>query len=64
MNLETVSSKHINDLEQLVIELQQVMRKAGLQDESVAKVLHDFEDDLGKARRARFDATDTEYAGY
>ena len=64
MQLETVSSKHINELEKLVMELQQVIRKAGLQNESVTKALHDFEDELGKVRRARFDAVNSEYSDY
>lgn len=64
MQLETVSSKHINDLERLALELQQALRKAGLQNEPFAKALHDFEDELGQARRARFDAANSEYPGY
>jgi hypothetical protein len=64
MQLETVSSKHISELEQLVRELQLVMRKAGLQDEVVAQSLRDFEVELGQARRARFDAANPQYAGY
>ncbi len=64
MQLETVASKHINDLEQLAHELQQMLRKAGLQNEPFAKLLHDFENELGQARRARFDAANSQYAGY
>ena len=64
MQLETVSSKHINDLEQLALELMNVLRKAGLHNEPFAKGLHDFEDELGQARRARFDAANSEYASY
>ncbi|MFN8380247.1 MAG: hypothetical protein U0452_16430 [Anaerolineae bacterium] len=64
MQLENVSSKLINELEQLAQELQQVLRKAGLQNDPFAKALHDFEDELGQARRARFDAANSEYAGY
>jgi hypothetical protein len=64
MQLETVSSKHINDLEQLALELIHVLRKAGLHNEPFAKALHEFEEELGKVRRARFDATNSEYASY
>ena len=64
MQLETVSSKHLNDLEQLALELMHCLRKAGLHNEPFAKALHEFEDELGKARRARFDAANSEYASY
>lgn len=64
MQLDTVSSKHINDLEQLVRELQVALRKAGLQNEPVSQTLHDFEVELGQARRARFDAANPQYVGY
>lgn len=64
MQLETVSSKYINELEQLVRDLQLVIRKAGLQNEPVAKTLHEFEVELGQARRTRFDAANPDYVGY
>ena len=64
MQLETVSSQYINELEQLVTELQLVMRKAGLRNEPMAHSLRDFEVELGQARRARFDAANAEYVGY
>jgi hypothetical protein len=64
MQLETVSSKHLNDLEQLALELLHVLRKAGLHHEPFAKALQEFEDELSRTRRARFDATNSEYASY
>ena len=64
MQLENVSSKHVNELEHLVRELQLVMRKANLQNEPVAKLLNEFEAELGQVRRARFDAANPEYTGY
>ena len=64
MQLDSVSSKHLNELEQSVRDLQLLMRKANLQNEPVAKAIHDFEIELGKARRARFDAANPEYIGY
>ena len=64
MQLDSVSSKHLNELEQSVRELQLLMRKANLQNEPVAKAIHDFEVELGKARRARYDAANPEYIGY
>ncbi len=64
MNLDTVSSKHLNELEGLVRELQLVMRKASLHNEPLAKSLHEFELELGQVRRARFDAANPEYIGY
>ena len=64
MQLDSVSSKHLNELEQMVRDLQSLMRKANLQNEPLAKAIYDFEVELGQARRARFDAANPEYVGY
>ena len=64
MQLDSISSKRLNEIEQSIRELQILMRKASLQNEPVAKAIHDFEVELGKARRARFDAANPEYIGY
>lgn len=64
MNLEEVSTKHLNELEHLARELQLVMRKASLQNEPLAKSLHELELEIGKLRRARYDAANPEYLGY
>jgi len=64
MNLETVTPKHLNELEHLLRELLLVMRKANLQNEPIAKSLQDLELEVGQVRRARFDASNPEYTGY
>ena len=64
MNLADVSSKHISELEQLVSQALLTMRKAKLSSEPIYVSLQEFEQELGEARRARFDNDNTEYSGY
>jgi len=64
MNLETVSSKHLNEIEHLLRELQAAMRKANLHNEPIAKALYELEVEIGQTRRDRFDAANPEYSGY
>jgi hypothetical protein len=64
MNLEPVSQKHLNELEVMIRELLLVMRKANLHNEPIAKSLAEFEVEIGKVRRDRFDAANPEYSGY
>lgn len=64
MNLDAVSSKHLNELEHLLSDLRLTMRKANLQDEPIAKSIHEFELEIGKIRRNRFDAENPEFVGY
>jgi hypothetical protein len=64
MDLDTISAKHLNELEHSLRELLLVMRKAHLQNEPLAKSLHEFEFELGQIRRRRFDAANPEYTGY
>jgi hypothetical protein len=64
MDLESVSSKNLNELEHLLRELQVVMRKANLHNEPIAKSLYEFELEVGQMRRDRFDAANPEYSGY
>lgn len=64
MNFETVSQKHMNELELLVRELLAVMRKAKIQNEPLEESLHLFEQELEDARRLRFDAANPEYHTY
>ena len=64
MNLESVSPKQLNELEHMIRELLVVMRKANLHNEPIAKALHEFEAEVGKVRRDRYDAANPEYSGY
>jgi hypothetical protein len=64
MNFETVSQKHINEIERLVRELQVAMRKAKLQNEPLVETLRLFEFELGELRRTRFDDANPKYQTY
>ncbi|HVU10126.1 MAG TPA: hypothetical protein VHD90_02565 [Phototrophicaceae bacterium] len=64
MDLESISTKQLNEVERLVRELQIAMRKASLQNEPLAKSLYEFETQIGEVRRARFDRANPEYTGY
>jgi len=64
VNLDQVPLKTSNELEQLVTQLLAALRKAKLQSEPVYQLLQALERDLSDARRARFDDTHSDYAGY
>ncbi len=64
MNLETVSQKHVNELEILVKELLIAMRKAKLEKEPLGEYLRRFDQELGDVRRERFDGMHPEYKVY
>ena len=64
MNLENVSQKQLNKIEILTSELLVALRKAKLQDEPLAESLQLLEQELGDARRNRFDIANPEYRGY
>ena len=64
MDLESISPKHLSEIERLTRELLVVMRKANLQNEPIAKSLYTLEVEIGEVRRARFDAANPEYTGY
>ncbi len=64
MDLDTISRKQLNELETQVRYLLITMRKAKLHTEPVAELLRDLERQLGEARRASFDSTNSDYKGY
>jgi hypothetical protein len=64
VNLEPISSKHINELEQQVTQLLATMRKAKLNEDPVYALLQTLEQNLGQSRRDRFDETHAEYSSY
>ena len=64
MELDTVSQKHINKLEQMTNQLLQTMRIAKLQHLQVYTALQDLERYLSAERRSRFDEKDSRYEGY
>ena len=64
MDLEPVSIKHLNELEQLVTKLLATMRKAKLNEDPIYASLQALEQTLGESRRDRFDQTHAEYSSY
>ena len=64
MNLETVSDKHLHELERLAKELLETMRRAKLLDLPVIELLRALESEAEKARRERFDEVNPEFKGY
>lgn len=64
MDLESVSQKHLNELEVRITELLLLMKKAKVQNETMIAMLRQFESELGQARRDRYDGMTKEYSGY
>lgn len=64
MNLDHVSSKNLNDIEQLLVTLQLAMHKAGIKGEPINASLQEFKNVLEQVRRTRFDAANPEFSGY
>ena len=64
MDFDAVSIKHINELEQQITQVLKTMRSAKLQDHSIYSSLQELEQELGKARRSRYDEGNSEYVGY
>lgn len=62
--LETVSDKHLHEMERLTKELLRVMYKAKLRDLPLIELLHELESVAEKVRRERFDAVNPGYRGY
>lgn len=64
MDLNELSQKHLNDMERQITELLSTMQKAKYDDPDLIAALKKLEQDLGNARRARFDADDSQYRSY
>jgi Skp family chaperone for outer membrane proteins len=64
MSFENATQKQLNEMERLVRELLEAMRKAKYQDETLSESLRKLEAELSKLRRERFDATNSEYNSY
>lgn len=64
MNLDHVTTKNLNDIEQLLDALQAAMHKAGLKGEPINVSLQEFKRELEQVRRARFDAANPQFSGY
>lgn len=64
MDLENISQKQLNELEHRVSELLTTIRKIKFQSEPLVESLKLLEQELGKARRERFDSVNSEYHTY
>lgn len=64
MNLESISPKQISEIEQLVSNLLNSMRKAKLNEDQIYVMLQQFEKELGEMRRQRYDEKHSEYSSY
>lgn len=61
MNLETISRKQLNDLEQQTRQLLASIRRAKLENNPLVEALQQLERELEQARHKRFDAVNSEY---
>ncbi len=64
MNLETLSQKHLNELEHRVSELLATLRKAKIHDDPLVESLKLLEQEIGQLRRERFDSKNSQYHTY
>ncbi len=64
MNLDTVSDKHLHELERLTQELLYVLRRAKLLDQPLTELLRALQSQTEQARRERFDEVNPEFKGY
>ena len=64
MELDHISQKRINELEQMTTQLLRTMRAAKLNNLSLYVDLQEFEQTIGKERRTRYDETNSTYRGY
>jgi hypothetical protein len=64
MNLETVSQKNLNVLEQQVGQLMVTIRKTKLDNAPLIEALQKLDIELQNFRRERFDVTDSEFGSY
>src|SRR5687768_13735898 len=62
--LDSISSKHLSELEQLIMQLVKTMRSARLQHYPIYTSLRTLERDLGEIRRKRYDENHSAYDGY
>jgi hypothetical protein len=64
MNLETISRKQLNNLEQQVRQLLITIRSAKLQNDPLVASLQEMARELEKARHEQFDEVNSEYHTY
>jgi predicted nucleic acid-binding Zn-ribbon protein len=64
MNLDTISRKQLNDLEQQVKQLLGTIHRAKLENIPLVEALQQLEHELEEARRAQFDSINSEFHTY
>jgi ABC-type phosphate transport system auxiliary subunit len=64
MNLEDISQKHRNDLEQQVDQLMVTLRRTKLENDPLVEALQKLDVELQRLRRERFDMSNSEFSSY
>ena len=64
MDLNPVSVKHINEVEQQITTLLKTLRTAKLHEHPAYAVLQALEQEFSESRRERFDQHNPEYRGF
>jgi hypothetical protein len=64
MELDSVSEKHRNELEQQITQMLKLMRTIKIHESPIYADLQALEQELGEARRKHFDKGDAEFGNY
>ena len=64
METHQLSTKHVNGLEQQVMQILKTLRTAKLHNHPIYASLQELEQELGEARRSRYDENHSKYSGY
>lgn len=64
MNLDTLSNKQLQSIEQAALELLTLLRQAKVKDDPILEALRQLEQETGRVRRERFDVANPEFRGY
>ena len=64
MNIEQMSPKYRNDLEQQTQQLLTTIRRAKLENAPLVEALNELQQELEQYRRKQFDSVNTEYHTY
>lgn len=64
MNLDTLSNKQLQSIEQAALELLTLLRQAKVKDAPILEALRQLEQETGRVRRERFDVANPEFRGY
>ena len=64
METHQLSTKHVNGLEQQVMQILKTMQTAKLHNHPIYASLQEFEQELALARRKQYDKDNSEYSGY